>query len=164
MYIGALVKDKSEKHLIMMQQNGLSRWTYWTVTYIFNYLLYVVIAVIISLLSLAFQMRLFTQVKWWATGEHVHLHVCFCSFLSLSLSLYLSLSLSLSLQTNAAVLILSLALWGHAQVALGFFFSNFFTRPRAAIIVGYLLVFTGVAVALLLEILQVETLGSFSGG
>ena len=57
-----LVKDKSEKHLIMMEQNGLSRWTYWTVTYLFNYMLYCVIAIVISILSLIFQIRLFTQV------------------------------------------------------------------------------------------------------
>ena len=61
--MAALVKDKSEKHLIMMEQNGLSRWTYWTVTYIFNYMFYVLIAIIITALSLAFQIRLFTQVS-----------------------------------------------------------------------------------------------------
>jgi ABC-type multidrug transport system ATPase subunit len=117
-YIAVLVKDKSEKHLIMMEQNGMSRWTYWTVTYIFNFMLYSVIAIIISLLSLAFQIRLFTQ-------------------------------------TNALVLILSLFLWGNAQIAMGFFFSNFFTSPRAATIIGYLLVFASVAVALLLELLKI---------
>ena len=58
-----LVKDKSEKHLIMMEQNGLSRWTYWAVTYIFNLMLYAVIAIIITVFSLAFQIRLFTQVR-----------------------------------------------------------------------------------------------------
>jgi ABC-type multidrug transport system fused ATPase/permease subunit len=117
-YMAMLVKDKSEKHLIMMEQNGLSRWTYWAVTYIFNFMLYALIAIIITIFSLAFQIRLFTQ-------------------------------------TNAVVLILVFLLWGHAQIALGFFFSNFFTSPRAAIIIGYLLVFASVAVALLLELLKI---------
>ena len=58
-------------------------------------------------------------------------------------------------QTNALVLILTLFLWGHAQVVLGFFFSNFFSRPKTSTIVGYLLVIAGVVVALLLEALQV---------
>ena len=62
-YMAMLVKDKSEKHLIMMEQNGLSRWTYWAVTYIFNLMLYAVIAIIITVFSLAFQIRLFTQVR-----------------------------------------------------------------------------------------------------
>ena len=62
-YMAMLVKDKSEKHLIMMEQNGLSRWTYWAVTYIFNFMLYAVIAIIITIFSLAFQIRLFTQVR-----------------------------------------------------------------------------------------------------
>ncbi len=47
-------------------------------------------------------------------------------------------------------------LWGHAQVVLGFFFSNFFNSPRIATIVGYILVVAGVMVSLLLELLQVR--------
>ena len=58
-------------------------------------------------------------------------------------------------KTNALVLIMTLFLWGHAQVVLGFFFSNFFSQPRTGIIIGYLLVIAGVVVALLLEFLQV---------
>ena len=58
-----LVKDRYEKHLIMMEQNGLSRWTYWLVKYCFNFIFYVIIAVVVSASSLAFQIRLFTQVS-----------------------------------------------------------------------------------------------------
>ena len=61
-FMSALVKDKYEKHLIMMEQNGLSRLTYWTVSYLFNYLLYIPIAIEIAIVSFAFQIRLFTQV------------------------------------------------------------------------------------------------------
>ena len=61
-FMSSLVKDKSEKHLIMMEQNGLSRWTYWLVKYTFNYLLYIPIVVEISILSYLLKMRLFTQV------------------------------------------------------------------------------------------------------
>ena len=64
-FMSSLVKDKFEKHLIMMEQNGLSRWTYWLVTYTFNYILYIPIAVEISILSYAFKMRVFTQVGAW---------------------------------------------------------------------------------------------------
>lgn len=39
---------------------------------------------------------------------------------------------------------------------MGFFLSNFFTSPRAATIIGYLLVFASVAIALLLELLKVN--------
>ena len=61
-----LVKDRHEKHLIMMEQNGLSRWTYWLVKYCFNFIFYAIIAVVVSGFALAFQIRLFTQV-----GGHV---------------------------------------------------------------------------------------------
>ncbi len=62
MFTSALVKDKFEKQLIMMEQNGLSRWTYWLVTYIFNYCLYIIIAVVVTVVSLSYQIRIFTQV------------------------------------------------------------------------------------------------------
>ena len=60
--MSSIVKDKHEKHLIMMEQNGLSRWTYWLVTYTFNFLLYIPVAVEIAVFSLLFKFRLFTQV------------------------------------------------------------------------------------------------------
>ena len=60
-------------------------------------------------------------------------------------------------QTSPLVMIITFLLWGHAEVVLGFFFSNFFSRPRTATIVGYLLVIAGIVVALLLEALQVNT-------
>ena len=56
------------------------------------------------------------------------------------------------------MLIVTFFLWGHAEVVLGFFLSNFFGRPRTATIVGYLLVIAGVIVALLLEALQVRVM------
>ena len=62
MFIAVLVKDRHEKHLIMMEQNGLSRWTYWLVKYCFNYLLYAIIVAVVSAFTIAFQIRLFTQV------------------------------------------------------------------------------------------------------
>ena len=65
-FMSSLVKDKFEKHLIMMEQNGLSRWTYWLVTYLFNYMLYIPIAVEIAIVSFAFQIRLFTQVRLYS--------------------------------------------------------------------------------------------------
>ena len=65
-FIAMLVKDRYEKHLIMMEQNGLSRWTYWLVKYCFNFIFYAIIAVVVSGFALAFQIRLFTQV-----GGHV---------------------------------------------------------------------------------------------
>ena len=40
-------------------------------------------------------------------------------------------------------------------MVLGFFLSNFFSRPRTATFSGYLIVVASVVVALLLEILQV---------
>ena len=58
-------------------------------------------------------------------------------------------------QTNYGVLVLTFFLWGHAEVVLGFFLSNFFSRPRTATIIGYLLVISGIVVALILEGLQV---------
>lgn len=60
--MSSLVKDKFEKHLIMMEQNGLSRWTYWLVTYVFNYMLYIPIAIEIAVFAYIFKMRIFTQV------------------------------------------------------------------------------------------------------
>ena len=65
-FIAMLVKDRYEKHLIMMEQNGLSRWTYWLVKYCFNFIFYAIIAVVVSVFAFAFQIRLFTQV-----GGHV---------------------------------------------------------------------------------------------
>ena len=47
----------------MMEQNGLQRTTYWVITYIFNYLLYIIIAIVISVVSVIWQIRLFTQVS-----------------------------------------------------------------------------------------------------
>ena len=61
--MASIVKDKFEKHLIMMEQNGLDRFTYWFVTYIFNFALYVIVAVVIVVVSLAWQIRLFIQVS-----------------------------------------------------------------------------------------------------
>ena len=63
-----IVKDKHEKHLIMMEQNGLNRWTYWLVKYTFNYLLYIPIALEIGILSVLFKFRLFTQVHRGVTS------------------------------------------------------------------------------------------------
>jgi len=63
--MASIVKDKHEKHLIMMEQNGLSRGTYWLVTYTFNYLLYLPVAVEVSILSVIFKFRLFTQVSMY---------------------------------------------------------------------------------------------------
>ena len=60
--MAAIVKDKHERHLIMMEQNGLSRWTYLMVTYTFNYLLYIPVALEVAFLSWIFELRLFTQV------------------------------------------------------------------------------------------------------
>ena len=65
-FIAMLVKDRYEKHLIMMEQNGLSRWTYWLVKYCFNFIFYTIITVVVSVFAFAFQIRLFTQV-----GGHV---------------------------------------------------------------------------------------------
>ena len=70
MFISKLVKDRFEKQVIMMEQNGLDRWTYWFVSYLFDYLLYICVIVIVAATSLAFSMRLFTQV--WS-GEETHL-------------------------------------------------------------------------------------------
>ena len=61
--MASIVKDKFEKHLIMMEQNGLDRFTYWFVTYIFNFTLYIIVAVVIVVVGLAWQMRLFIQVS-----------------------------------------------------------------------------------------------------
>ena len=60
--MSSIVKDKYEKQLIMMEQNGLNRVTYWLVTYTFNFILYIPIAIEIAIFSLIFQIRLFTQV------------------------------------------------------------------------------------------------------
>ena len=64
--MASLVKDKFEKHLIMMEQNGLDRFTYWFVTYIFNFTLYVIVAAVIVVVALAWQMRLFIQVRLYS--------------------------------------------------------------------------------------------------
>ncbi len=122
----------------MMEQNGLGRLTYWTVTYLFNYLLYIPIAIEITIVSYIFQIRLFTQVS------HTHTH-----------TLPLTYSHTLTLQTNGLVLFLLLVMWGHSVVVLGFFFSTLFSRPRTATFVGYLIVVASVIVAALLETLQV---------
>ncbi len=68
--MAAIVKDKHEKHLIMMEQNGLSRWTYWMVTYTFNFMLYVPVAIEIAAFSLVFKLRLFTQVSGCGLSEY----------------------------------------------------------------------------------------------
>ena len=168
-----LVKDRYEKHLIMMEQNGLSRWTYWLVKYCFNFIFYAIIAVVVSVFALAFQIRLFTQVgghvlsfllPYWGSVSVGYL-LCLPPFSYTHTPLLLPPTHHTPLllpptyththKTNALVLIVTLFLWGHAQVVLGFFFSNFFSQPRTGIIIGYLLVIAGVVVALLLEFLQV---------
>ena len=69
--MASIVKDKYERQLIMMEQNGLNRLTYWLVTYTFHYLLYIPIALEIGLTSLIFQIRIFTQVgvAMWGGGR-----------------------------------------------------------------------------------------------
>jgi ABC-type multidrug transport system ATPase subunit len=62
-FIAALAKDKFERHLIMMEQNGLNKMTYWIITYIFNYAIYLIIAIIITIVSILWQVRLFTQTS-----------------------------------------------------------------------------------------------------
>lgn len=62
-FICNLVKDKHEKHLIMMQQSGLSLWAYWLITFLFDYMLYIGIIFVIAIVCLMFQMRLFTQTS-----------------------------------------------------------------------------------------------------
>jgi len=77
-FVAALVKDKHERHLIMMEQcggcvlvilfsshdppSGLSRPIYIVIQYLFNYCLYLFIAMVITVMSLAFHIRLFAQV------------------------------------------------------------------------------------------------------
>ena len=191
-FIAMLVKDRYEKHL--MEQNGLSRWTYWLVKYCFNFIFYAIIAVVVSVFAFAFQIRLFTQVgghvlsfllPYWGSVSVGYL-LCLPPFSYTHTSpppslpythtspppshtplllppshMHTHLSSSSphihthTHKTNALVLIVTLFLWGHAQVVLGFFFSNFFSQPRTGIIIGYLLVIAGVVVALLLEFLQV---------
>ena len=177
-FIAMLVKDRYEKHLIMMEQNGLSRWTYWLVKYCFNFIFYAIIAVVVSVFAFAFQIRLFTQVgghvlsfllPYWGSVSvgyllclrpfshtHTHTHTSPPPTLPYAHTpLLLPPTYTHTHKTNALVLIVTLFLWGHAQVVLGFFFSNFFSQPRTGIIIGYLLVIAGVVVALLLEFLQV---------
>ncbi|KAL5475219.1 hypothetical protein EMCRGX_G027292 [Ephydatia muelleri] len=117
-FVSKLVKDRFEKQVIMMEQNGLDRWTYWLVTYVFDYLLYICVTVVVTMTSLAFSMRLFTQ-------------------------------------THPVVIGVVFLLWGHAQIVLAFFLSNFFSRPRTSIIIGYLLVIASVIVAEMLSFLQI---------
>ena len=91
---------------------------------------------------------------------HVHVYAIFgynfdnVDILSLSFLLSLSLSLShrptmvsLFSPSSSGVMLI--------EVVLGFFLSNFFSRPRTATIIGYLLVISGIVVALILEGLQV---------
>ncbi|XP_065901246.1 ABC transporter A family member 9-like isoform X2 [Dysidea avara] len=63
-FIATLVKDKREKHLIMMQQNGLSRPVYWIISYCFDYMFYMLVILIVVAISFAFQIRLFTQTNF----------------------------------------------------------------------------------------------------
>ncbi len=79
-FIAALVKDKRERHLIMMEQNGLQRTTYWVITYMFNYLLYILIAIVISIVSIIWQIRLFTQVSGLFLINNMWHTWCTCTY------------------------------------------------------------------------------------
>jgi ABC-type multidrug transport system ATPase subunit len=114
----ALVRDRREKYLIMMEQNGLDRWTYWTIMYIYNYALYAVVIGIVFVASFIFQIRLVTQ-------------------------------------TNALPLILTFVLWGHGLITQSFLFSNFFSRPRTAVIVCVIILYIQVTLLELLEFINV---------
>ena len=85
MFVSKLVKDRFEKQVIMMEQNGLDRWTYWLVTYVFDYLLYICVTVVVTMTSLAFSMRLFTQV--WS-GEEVCVVIVIVTITSFSMRLF----------------------------------------------------------------------------
>ncbi|XP_065901227.1 ABC transporter A family member 9-like isoform X2 [Dysidea avara] len=117
-FVAGLVKDKHERHLIMMEQCGLSRPAYTVIQYLFNYCLYLIITMVITVISLAFHIRLFTQTNW-------------------------------------LVLLVILFSWGHGAVVMGFFFSNFFNKPRTAVVISYLLVITGVVISLMLNLFNV---------
>jgi len=52
-----------ERILLMMQMSGLKMAVYWGVTFIYNFLLYVLVLGALSGVSLAFQFRLFTQTR-----------------------------------------------------------------------------------------------------
>ncbi|XP_065901244.1 ABC transporter A family member 9-like [Dysidea avara] len=117
-FVAGLVKDKHERHLIMMEQCGLSRPAYTVIQYLFNYCLYFFIVMVIAAMSLAFRIRLFTQTNW-------------------------------------LVLLVVLFSWGHGAVVMGFFFSNFFNKPRTAVVVTYMVVITGVVISLMLNLFEV---------
>ena len=120
----------------MMEQNGLNRFTYWIITYIFNYTIYIFIAIVITVCSVLWQVRLFTQVQ----------NIIILTFIFILFYF----------QTSALLLIIIFWIWGHSQVVLGFFFANFFNGPRTATIIGYILVIAGILVAEVLEIFQVH--------
>eukprot|EP01135_Chromosphaera_perkinsii_P005888 Nk52_evm21s370 gene=Nk52_evmTU21s370 len=63
MFLGNVVRDKEEKHLIMMNMCGLQPSTYWFITFIYNYVVYALVISCVIGFSMLYEFRIFVETS-----------------------------------------------------------------------------------------------------
>ncbi|KAJ3187378.1 hypothetical protein HDU85_006666 [Gaertneriomyces sp. JEL0708] len=98
-------------------------------------------------------------LKTWTYWLAHYIHFYCLHVLSSAVFLLAGLAAKMTMFTNthAGVLILMMFMWGHAQVALAFFFGSLFGRSRTALVIVFLIVLCSVLVSLAGEMLFTET-------
>jgi hypothetical protein len=66
-YVYNVVHERQERLLDMMMMNGLKMVTYWTVNYIYNFIIYVLMTGGAIIIAVGFQIPFFTQTSGWIT-------------------------------------------------------------------------------------------------
>jgi len=66
-YVYNVVHERQERLLDMMMMNGLKMFTYWTVNYIYNLIIYLLMTGGAIIIAIGFQIPFFTQTSGWIT-------------------------------------------------------------------------------------------------
>ncbi|KAL0491354.1 ABC transporter A family member [Acrasis kona] len=120
MYMFDRIKERSNTLRDYIRMFGVSLFFYDVVQYLFDYILYSVVAI-------------FTVSVGFAGGY------------------------SFFVMGNPVHYIIMLCLWGHLQIALGYFFTCFIRQPRYAAVFGYLCVLANMVLAAAFNILLLDT-------
>ncbi|KAI9356786.1 hypothetical protein DFJ73DRAFT_758520 [Zopfochytrium polystomum] len=92
-------------------------------------------------------------MKAWAyyLSHYVTFYVLFAISSIIFILVGFGARLTLFTKTATAVVLLLFFTWGHAQIALAFFFASFFNRSRIALVLTFLVVLCGVIISLVTD-------------
>ena len=107
-YAYALTYEKQEKLREMMKMNGLHMGYYWLINFLYNMVLYIIVALLVMLIGAAFRLNFFISTRFQQFNFFL-LHL-----------------------NSPLVLFLLFFGWGLNQVSMGFLLSTFFSKARTA--------------------------------